>query len=153
MDGKTLPESKAQTRYSESDNLDVLLLRDVQQDKERHLAKLVLLDGSVVDLPTRKAVPYTLRAELKARTTRLMREIVPARPMDAPSAVARDMLEKLGLQHCFYLGNADWADDECLLRVALVDESCMLRGLHGQAAHEKHTLEYRDDLGYRVIKS
>jgi CRISPR-associated endonuclease/helicase Cas3 len=37
--------------------------------------------------------------------------------------------------------------------VALVDEAGTLRGLHGGKAHDKHTLEYRDDLGYRVIKA
>jgi len=125
----------------------------VQQDKERQIAKLELLDGSVVELPTRKTLPQAQRAELKTNTARLMREVVRVRSMDAPSVVARDTLEKLGLQHCFYLGNTDWEDDESLLRVALVDESCTLRGLYGQAAHEKHALEYRNDLGYRVIKS
>lgn len=153
MDGNTLPESKAQTRYSESDSLDVLLLRDMQQDTERHVARLLLLDGRVVELPTRKALPQAKRAELKAITAQLMRQIVPVRPGEAPTAIVRDTLEKYGLQHCFYLGNADWAEDESLLRVALVDEAGTLRGLHGQAVHDKYPLEYRDDLGYRVIKS
>ena len=153
MDGNTLPESKAQTRYSESDSLDVLLLRDLQQDTERHVARLVLLDGSVVELPTRKALPYAQRAALKPIAAQLMRQVVPVRPGEAPTAIARDTLEKYGLQHCFYLGNTDWAEDESLLRVALVDEAGMLRGLHGQAVHDKYPLEYRDDLGYRVIRS
>lgn len=153
MDGNTLPESKAQTRYSESDSLDVLLLRDMQQDAERHVARLVLLDGSVVELPTRKALPWQERAKLKAITAQLMRQVVPVRPGEAPVAIVRDTLEKYGLQHCFYLGNADWAEDESVLRVALVDQAGMLRGLHGQAVHDKYPLEYRDDLGYRVIKS
>lgn len=153
MDGNTLPESKAQTRYSETDSLDVLLLRDMQQDTGRHVARLVLLDGSVVELPTRKALPQAQRAALKAVTAQLMRQVVPVRPGEAPAAIVRDTLEKYGLQHCFYLGNADWAEDESLLRVALVDEAGTLRGLHGQAVHDKYPLEYRDDLGYRVIKS
>ncbi|MFN3703270.1 MAG: CRISPR-associated helicase Cas3' [Thermomonas sp.] len=153
MDGNTLPESKAQTRYSETDSLDVLLLRDMQQDTERHVARLVLLDGSVVELPTRKALPQAQRGALKTVTAQLMRQIVPVRPGDAPTAIVRDTLEKYGLQHCFYLGSADWAEDESLLRVALVDDAGTLRGLHGQVVHDKYPLEYRDDLGYRVIKS
>lgn len=153
MDGNTLPESKAQTRYSETDSLDVLLLRDMQQDTERHVARLMLLDGSVVELPTRKALPWQERAKLKPVTAQLMRQVVPVRPGEAPSAIVRDTLEKYGLQHCFYLGNVDWAEDESLLRVALVDEAGTLRGLHGQGVHDKYPLEYRDDLGYRVIKS
>lgn len=153
MEGNTLPESKAQTRYSETDSLDVLLLRDMQQDTERHVARLVFLNGSVVELPTRKALPWQERVKLRTITAQLMRQVVPVRPGDAPAAIVRDTLEKYGLQHCFYLGNADWAEDESLLRVALVDEAGTLRGLHGQAVHDKYPLEYRDDLGYRVIKS
>jgi len=39
-----------------------------------------------------------------------------------------------------------------LLRVAVVDETATLHGIHGSAAHDKHTLTYRDDLGYQVLK-
>lgn len=150
MDGKTLPESKAQTRYSETDNFEVLLLRDIQLDKERQASRLHLLDGSEVILPWGQ--DKLTKSEWKKLTARLMREIVPVRVGDAPFAPMRDTLEKYGLHHCFYLGDKNWADDESLLRVALVDETGTLRGIHGSAAHDRHTLEYRDDLGYRVIK-
>ncbi|MBU2788179.1 CRISPR-associated helicase Cas3' [Acidithiobacillus sp. VAN18-1] len=149
-DGKTLPESKAQTRYSETDNIEVLLLRDLQQYKDSQSSRLVLRDGSELILPWRRN--RLTKIEWKTLTARLMLEIVLVRVGDAPQPVARDTLEKYGLQHCFYLGNRDWADDESLLRVALVDETGTLRGIHGQAVHDKHTLEYRDDLGYRVVK-
>ncbi|MGC1329032.1 CRISPR-associated helicase Cas3' [Pseudomonas sp.] len=150
MDGKTLPESQAQTRYSEADNFDLLLLRDLQQLVDQQASRLVLLDGSELTLPWRR---YKLtKPQWKALTARLMREIVPVRVGDAPKAVARDVLEKYGLQHCFYLGDSNWADDESLLRVALVNETGTLRAIHGGAAHDRHPLEYRDDLGYRVIK-
>lgn len=149
--GKTLPESKAQTRYSEADNFEVLLLRNLQYIEAEQLTRLNLLDGSVVDLPRGRS--KLTKRQWKQLTATLMRHIVPVRPSDAPQAVARDTLEKLGLQHCFYLGSRDWADDESLLRVALVDDTDALRGLYGVPAHEKHSLEYRDDLGYRVIKN
>jgi len=149
-DGKTLPESKAQTRYSESDNFEVLLLRDLQQLTDERASRLILLDGSELRLPWRRE--RLSKTQWKDLTAALMQQIVPVRPRDAPAPVARDTLEKYGLQHCFYLGSRDWDDDESLLRVALVDETDTLRGLHGGKAHDKHTLEYRDDLGYRVIK-
>lgn len=148
--GKTLPESKAQTRYSETDNIELLLLRDLQQLPERRVSRLILLDGSEIFLPWQRHVLG--KQDWKALTVRLMQQIVPVRPADAPAAMARDTLEKCGLQHCFYLGDANFAEDESLLRVALVDEAGALRGLHGARVHERHTLEYRDDLGYRVIK-
>jgi len=150
MDGKTLPESQAQTRYSEADNFDVLLLRGLQQLVDQQASRLVLLDESELILPWRR---YKLtKQQWKALTARLMREIVPVRVGDAPKAMARDTLEKYGLQHCFYLGDNNWVDDESLLRVALVDTTGTLRGIHGAAAQDRHPLEYRDDLGYRVIK-
>lgn len=150
-DGKTLPESKAQTRYSESDNFEVLLLRDLQQLPDERASRLILLDGSELRLPWQR--DRLTKAQWKELTAALMQQIIPVRPGDAPVPVARDTLEKYGLQHCFYLGSRDWDDDESLLRVALMDETGTLRGLHGGKAHDKHTLEYRDDLGYRVIKA
>lgn len=150
MDGKTLPESQAQTRYSEAENFEVLLLRDLQQVVDQQASRLVLLDGSELILPWRR---YKLtKQQWKGLTARLMREIVPVHVGDAPKAMARDTLEKYGLQHCFYLGDSNWVDDESLLRVALVDVTGALRDIHGNAAQDTHPLEYRDDLGYRVIK-
>lgn len=73
------------------------------------------------------------------------------RPGDAPKVLPRDMLQRFGFHHCFYLGDPDWPDDESLLRVALVDESGLLKGIEHMDIHDKYPLEYRDDLGYRVI--
>ena len=81
-----------------------------------------------------------------------MQEIVHVRPSDAPKQVSRERLQKFGLQHCFYLGNPFWDNDESLLRIALVDEADQLRGLENQRVHDKYEIEYRPDLGYRVIK-
>ncbi len=39
-----------------------------------------------------------------------------------------------------------------MLRVALVDDTERLRGVEQAEVHDKHRLEYRNDLGYRVIK-
>lgn len=149
-DGKTLPEAQAQTRYSESDSFEVLLLRNVQIIPGEQVTRLALLDGSELCLPHRR---HELdKPQWRKLTAQLMQQIVLVRPGEAPAGVVRDTLEKYGLQHCFYLGDPNWVDDESLLRVALVDDTSILRGLHGASAHEKYTLEYRDDLGYRVVK-
>lgn len=149
-DGKTLPEAKAQTRYSESDSLDVLLLRELQQLRDRQASRLLLLDGTELLLPWQRH--KLSKQQWKALTATLMQQIVPVRLGEAPLPLQRDTLEKFGLQHCFYLGDSNWSDDESLLRVALVDDMGGLQGLHGAPVHERHRLEYRDDLGYRVIK-
>jgi len=81
-----------------------------------------------------------------------MRQVVAVRVQDAPKALPVDTLKRFGLQHCFYLGNPDWPEDESVLRVALVDDTERLRGVEQAEVHDKHRLEYRNDLGYRVIK-
>jgi CRISPR-associated endonuclease/helicase Cas3 len=150
-DGKTLSESKAQTRYSESDSMEVLLLRSLQQIPGERASRLVLLDGRELRLPHQRHA--LTKSEWKTLTATLMRQIVQVRPSRAPAALARDTLEKYGLQHCFYLGDPNWTDDESLLRVALVDDTASLRGLHGASVHDKEDLQYRDDLGYWFIKA
>lgn len=154
-DGKTLPEAHAQTRYSESDSFEVLLLRRLEQIPDEQASRLVLLDGSVLRLPHRRH--ELTKFEWKKLTARLMQQTVQVRPNEAPAQVARDTLEKYGLQHCFYLGDPNWMRDgkpveEGLLRLALVDDTACLRGLHGAPVHDKYSLEYRDDLGYRALK-
>ena len=147
-DGKTESDSTAQTRYSELDSHEVLLLRAAVQLPEQKATRLTLLNGQQLLLPwERHKRDKRGWRELSAS---LMRQTVPVRVQDAPERLPIDTLSKFGLQHCFYLG--DPMHDEAVLRVALVDEAGTLRGLQGAAVHKNHTLEYRDDLGYRVIK-
>jgi len=147
--GNTLPESKAQTRYSETDSYEVLILRCIAQDSESAL--LTLLDGSQIELPLQR---HKLgKREWRQRTATLMRQIINVPPGDKPKSVPVDTLKRFGLHHCFFLGNPDWQEkDESVLHVALLDDADSLRGIENTPIHDKHTLEYRDDLGYRVIK-
>ncbi|MCK2126362.1 CRISPR-associated helicase Cas3' [Thauera aromatica] len=147
-DGNTLPESKAQTRYSELESHEVLLLRAAAQLPERKATRLILLDGQQLLLPWQRHKRD--KRGWRELSASLMRQTVPVRVQDAPECLSIDTLEKFGLQHCFYLG--DPAHDEAVLRVALVDEAGTLHGLQGAQVHQENTLEYRDDLGYRVIK-
>ncbi|MBE0508448.1 MAG: CRISPR-associated helicase Cas3' [Marinospirillum sp.] len=150
--GNTLPESKAQTRYSETDSHEVLLLRRVRVNPDGKWATLTLLDGSQVELPIQNRALLT-KKELRQRTGILMRQLVAVPASDAPKALPVDKLKRLGLHHCFYLGHPDWPEDESILRVALVGETDSLCGMDNYAVHDKYQFEYRDDLGYRVIKN
>jgi len=151
QDGNTLPESKAQTRYSETDSHEVLLLRGLSYDSKGKVSRLTLLDGGSAILPWQR---FALsKPKWRQLTAILMRQIVPVHARDAPLALSKDTLRKFGFQHCFYLGRDDWEDDECLLRVALVDDAGSLKGLEGMRVHDRHELGYRDDLGFRVIKN
>ncbi|MFB8830508.1 hypothetical protein ACE0DR_16960 [Azotobacter sp. CWF10] len=147
-DGVTLPESKAQTRYSETESGEVLLLRDLLPLPEQQASRLTLLNGEQVLLPWQQ---HRLnKREWRCLAAQLMRQMVKVRLADAPLPVPLDTLRKFGFQHCFYLGRPE--DDEAVLRVALLDESGVLHGLQGAQVHDKHSLGYRDDLGYRLLK-
>lgn len=147
--GKTLPESKAQTRYSETDSYEVLMLREIYQ--QNSIATLILMNDEKIELPLQRN--KLSKKAWRQLTATLMRQIVKVPPGDKPKTVATDTLKRYGLHHCFFLGREDWPDDESVLRVALVDETDNLRGIGNTAIHDKYKLEYRDDLGYRVIKN
>lgn len=149
--GNTLPESKAQTRYSEADNLDVLLLRSIRYDPQTNSGVLTLITCEQVNLPLNRSVLN--KAQWRKRTAILMRHLITVRASDAPKKVSTDLLKRFGLQHCFYLGNPDWQDDESLLRVALLSETDQLEGVEHHSIHDTYDLEYRHDLGYRVLQS
>jgi CRISPR-associated endonuclease/helicase Cas3 len=146
--GNTLPESKAQTRYSEVDNLEVLLLKQIKRDRDGTVSILTLLDGRQFTLPLNRT--QLNKSEWRALSATLMRQIVAVRIGHAPDPLPQTMLEKFGLQHCFYLGNP--AMDEAVLRVALVDETGRLQGVEQVPLHPERSFEYRSDLGYQVIK-
>lgn len=148
--GNTMPESRAQTRYSQVDSLEVLLLRHIYYDSQQKAGVLTLLNGEQVVLPLNRSA--LSRAQWRERTKTLMQEVVQVPPQDAPAQVSRERLQGFGLQHCFYLGDPFWPDDESLFRLALVDETEQLLGLDKQKPHDKYQIEYRSDLGYRVIK-
>lgn len=147
--GNTLPESKAQTRYSETDSLEVLLLRQITPLPADKATRFTLLSGEQHILPWER---QTLsKRQWRQLSATLMRQIVAVRVQDAPCPLALDTLEKYSLQHCFYLGDPSRA--EALLRVALVDEGGDLKGVQGTRLHEKYNLSYRGDLGYRISKT
>lgn len=149
--GNTLPESKAQTRYSESESHEVLLLKAMTRNRAGDTATLTLLNGVQIELPLQRH--KLTKPEWRQRTAELMRQIVNVPQGDNPNALSMETLKSFGLGHCFYLGNPDWPEDESILRVALVDASDRLQGVEHNDIHDKHALEYRDDLGYRVIKN
>ncbi|MNR18756.1 hypothetical protein D3C85_1355030 [compost metagenome] len=145
----TLPESKAQTRYSETENCEVLLLRGLTLTPELKQSQLTLLSGEKVLLPWER---YRLgKRDWRELSAKLMRQIVSVCIQDAPLQMPIEILTKFGLQHCLYIGNPE--QNEALLRVAIVEETGSLHGLQGARVHETHALDYRDDLGYRMVKN
>ena len=145
---KTLPENKAQTRYSETDNADVLLLRSIVLIPVEKASHLFLLDGSTLILPWHRS--RLNKRQWRILASNLMRQVVHVRFPEAPLPLLRSTLIKAGFQHCFYLGNPE--QDEALLRLAIVDKSCNLRGYQGAPINTQFGLSYRDDIGYKTEK-
>lgn len=147
--GNTLPESKAQTRYSEIDTHEVLLLRALAPLPEQRTSLLTLMNGEKLHLPWQRH--KQTKEDWRRLSAKLMQQVVTVNVMDAPLPLPVEMLRKLGFQHCFYLGHQ--AQDEAILRVMLVNETGDLQGVNGMNVHDKHTFNYRVDLGYRVLRS
>ena len=145
--GKTLSDNQTQTRYSELDSVEVLLLRSIEPLAEGG-CQLTLLNGDRHTIPgSRHLLNKRQWRELSAT---LMRQVVTINPQNAPSPTATDSLRKLGLGHCFYLGRPEY--DEAVIRLALVNEDDTLQGLFGATAHQEQILEYCQGLGYRSLK-
>ena len=142
--GTTLPES-ASTRYSEQDNVQVLLLRDYQTGSDK--TEITFLNGDKIDLPRGvKAKDKKLWRELAAA---LMKNVVHVAIYNAPQAVS--IKELSWLKEFVYLGKPEFG--ESLLRVAIVNESGEVRGLTGGTALENCQIRYDGRLGYYVKKT
>src|SRR5690606_19651434 len=93
--GNTLPESKAQTRYSETDSHEVLLLRSLTPVPELKSTRLKLLNGEQVLLPWERH--RLIKREWRQLSAKLMRQVVLVPVQDAPLQLSIDMLVKFGL--------------------------------------------------------
>ncbi|MFN3066623.1 CRISPR-associated helicase Cas3' [Serratia sp. J2] len=145
--GKTLPEHKAETRYSDQDTHDLLLLRSLRS--QDGITYIRLLDGGELTLPHNRH--RLTKAEWRKLAVALNQQLVRVSPAYCPPKTAKHELEKLHLDEVFYLGRPE--DDEALLRVAIVNNSGELLTLDGYPAGDKYLLEYREDLGFRAISN
>ncbi|NCB56760.1 MAG: CRISPR-associated helicase Cas3' [Gammaproteobacteria bacterium] len=145
--GKTLPEHKAETRYSDQDTHDLLLLRSIHSVDGMTMIRL--LDGRELTLPHGRH--RLTKAQWRELAVALNQQLVRVSPSYCPAKVTKLELEKLHLHEVFYLGRPE--DDEALLRIAIVNSTGELLTLDGHSAGDKYTLEYREDLGFRAISN
>jgi len=145
--GTTLPEEKAQTRHSDQETTEVLLIRAYQHDQKKQGTSVTLLSGE------RHFVPYNGRSlsrrEWREITATLMQNTVRVTDYLAPRAISKIHIQWLG--DYFYLGRPEY-DESVLLRVALVDESGALRAVDQSVVNDNYRLSYDATLGYRAIK-
>lgn len=138
----TLPESKASTRYSEQESLEVLLLKSLRLDRERGGTTVRLLDGSELFLPLKS--PTKNRREQRLLAAALAQQTLHVADYLAPETSPMNSLD--WLKGYFYLGDRE--HDESLLRVAVVSQDGELKSLNGKEASTSYRLSYSPRLGY-----
>ncbi|WP_058914442.1 CRISPR-associated helicase Cas3' [Entomohabitans teleogrylli] len=148
-ESQTLPESRAQTRYSEQDNGSFLLLRGVTRDEKARITRLQLRCGEWLEIPWRRS--QLDEALWRKYSLRLESERVSLRSAQYPDAVEGEWIWDCGLQHLFYAGNTA-KDEDRELRVAVVGVEGDLRGIDGEFRSSRYRYSYRDDTGLRIMK-
>lgn len=136
--GITLPESKACTRYSETESVEVLLIKKQRQANDG--ISLRLLDDSELLLPK-----FINAAERRKTAAVLLSNTVMVPVYCAPVALTKQIE---WLRDYVYLGDYE----ESPFRAAIVLESDEVQGIGGSTANEKYNISYDSSLGYCVKK-
>lgn len=142
--GKTLPENKASTRYSEEETVEVFLLRSYHRENN-YDTFVTLLSGEEICLPYNSKSKD--RKKWRANTAQLMQNTVHVASYLAPDPVDPKHLD--WLKDYFYLR---YQDEEARLRVAIVHPSGELLSLHQGAASMDYDVCYDPKLGYQAVK-
>ena len=144
--GKTLPENKASTRYSEQDTVEVLLIKAFQHRDDKSGTDITFLNGEQIFLLSNcKAQKKQVWFE---NAVKLMQNTICVAEHLAPAPIA---IKNLGwLSGYIYLG--DPLKEEALLRVALVRENGEVVGLHSGVTVTKYAICYDDRLGHQTKK-
>ena len=137
--GKTLPESKASTRYGEIDSVETLLICEFTREAKG--LRLKFLNDEEVFLPRLWESNLRLRRQLSAS---LGQNTIKVHEYAAPQALPLNEIN--GLKGYIYVGSKD----ESKLRIAKVLSSEKLVALDGAKAHPSKRLSYNSTLGYRV---
>lgn len=145
--GTTMPEERAQTRYSDIETTETLLIRTFQHDHKKATTRLTLLNGDILRVPHNgRSLPGKKWREV---TATLMQNTVKVAEHIAPRAVSKKHLQWLA--DYFYLGSPE-EDESTRLRMAVVDESGALRGLDNATINDAYELGYDVTLGYWARK-
>ena len=138
--GKTLPESKASTRYSDFEHVEACLISSVRQEKDG--VHVRFLDGSEIVLcnaPKSKGLRCW-----RETAAALLRNTVRVPKFLAPSCTLQQMN---WLRNYVYIGD----NNDAPFRVAMVQGRTLV-GLGHQRAHAGYDLYYDTDLGYVALK-
>ncbi len=139
--GKTFPESRATTRYSETESCEVLLIRKKYSDETG--TTLILLNGDKLLLP--QNIKHKDRKEWRTLAAELQQNVVLAPEYLAPSTSPQQIQ---WLKDFVYRGDKD----ESPFRVAIVGEDWTLYGIDQGKALQGYELTYTPIYGYGARK-
>ena len=143
--GTTQPEEKAQTRHSELESTEVLLIRAYQQDLGKQGMQVTLLNNEKLWVPHNgRSLPRRQWREIGAM---LMQSTLKVTDYLAPNAVSKTRINWLG--DYFYLGRPEYEESD-MLRVALVDESGAVKSLDNGAISDGYLISYDLATGYQT---
>lgn len=135
--GKTLPENAA-TRHSEIPTCEVLLLAE---DPTKNTYRFI--DGEKITIQPRYR--YSLK-EKKMIAGKIMERFISVPHYLAPQVISRQDTE--WLRPFVYISE----EEETGVRIAILKESGIIRGLNGCSANNTYQLAYSMELGYSAEK-
>lgn len=138
--GKTLPEEKAETRYSTREEVEVLLIRSFEPTQR----SLRLLDNTTLTIPSHSRSLND--KDLRSLSLRLMDNTLRVPIHLAPGGVRRQSLSWLA--DYLYLGNSE----ESQLRIGIVGEDGQVRSINWGEANERFVIRYDSHIGYQTKK-
>lgn len=146
--GSTQSETKAQTRYSEEENAEVLLLRQLQLDNTQQQLQLTLLNGALLTIPWQ--AHRCNKADWRRLSATLMQQIVHCRAHQQPIRASRRWCQQTGLGNVFYLGAPE--GDDAPFALVLVSDNGECRAMNSDPLSSHYCYHYRDDIGLQISK-
>lgn len=145
--GTTQSEESAQTRHSELETTEVLLIQNREEAASKKGSWVTLLNNQKIWVPLngRTLSP----GDWRDLSSTLMQNTVKVAEYLAPGAVSREQLS--WLNDYFYLGRAELSEKEVPLRVALVKKSGEVRSI-GATYNEDYAISYENEMGYQTTK-
>jgi len=145
--GVTLPEEKAQTRHSELESAEVLLIRGYEPDLKKRETVVTLLNNEKIVV--RHNGRSITRKNWRETSAKLAQNTLVISDYLAPKPVPRSRMLWLG--DYFYLGNPEY-EESVNLRIALVKDDESLVGLDGEMINTDYSISYNANQGYVAKK-
>ena len=143
--GITYSDVNAQTRYSESDSAQILLVKAYMIDHNLKQTQIQLLNDSFIVLPWNKHLKS--KSEWKQISADLMKHIVCCHEYQKPRSISEQ--QHRGIEHALFLGKKD---ENVNLSIALSENGKPLSAIDHTTLSDCFEYTYRKDLGLKIEK-